>query len=77
MSHESETIEIELIDAVPEHANVRHYDELDEEIKNRFPDLVADDSPNCIEQNTIIAFDNCDCEIVKFTNYYHIIQSEC
>lgn len=77
MSPETRMIEIVPIDTVPEHAKVRHYDELDEEIKEKFPELVADRSRNWSGQDIVAAFGNCGCEIVKFTDYYHIMRGEC
>lgn len=76
MSPESGTIDIEQIDAVSEHATVRHYDEPDEEIKDRFPELVTDGSLDRTEQDVGDVFDICDCEVVKFIDYYHIIRGE-
>lgn len=69
MSPETGTIEIEPIDAVPEHAVVRHYDELDEEIKDRLPQLL-----DHTDSDGMAAFDDCDCEVVKFTEYYRIVR---
>ena len=69
MSPETGTIEIEPIDAVPEDAIVRHYDELDEEINDRLPELLDQ-----TDSNGMAEFDNCDCEVVKFTEYYRIVR---
>lgn len=77
MSPEIGAIDIEPIDVVPEHAMVRHYDELDEEIKDRFLELVTEGSPNRIGQDAGAAFGTCDCEVVKFTDYYQIVRGEC
>lgn len=77
MSSETRTIDIVQIDAVPEHAKVRHYDELDEEIKDRFSELVTNGPLGWTGQDAVAAFDNCDCEVVKFTDYYHIVRGEC
>lgn len=77
MSPEIRTIEVEPVDEIPDHATVRHYDQLDEEIKDRFPEFVTDKALSRIDQDAGAAFGNCDCEVVKFTNYYHIVRGEC
>lgn len=76
MSPETGTIDIKQIDAVSEHATVRHYDELDEETKDRFPEIVTNETLSRTEDMEAV-FDTCDCEVVKFTDYYHIVRSEC
>ena len=69
MTLETEAIAVEPIDTVPEHATVRHYDELDEEIKERFPDLL-----DRTDQGGGAGFDSCDCEVIKFVEYYRIVR---
>lgn len=77
MSPEIGATEIEPIDAVPEHATVRHYDEFDGGIKDGFPKFVADGSLSRTGQDAGTALDNSDCEVVKFTDYYHIVRGAC
>lgn len=69
-------LKVEPVDTVPESGQVRHYDELPEAVREQFPGLVmgneaAERSTDCRPTGAI---ESCDCEFIKFTEYYRIIR---
>lgn len=63
------TVHVEKSEDIPDNASVFHYDELDEEFKDRFPELIESTptkEPVCSEN----VLSNGD--YVKFTDYYRV-----
>lgn len=59
---------VEEVDAVSGDAHVCHYDELDEEAKQRFPSAVGSGEVPVEEELEDLR----DCDLVKFTSYYAV-----
>jgi hypothetical protein len=63
------TVHVEKREDIPDNASVFHYDELDEEFKDQFPELIENTpikEPMCSEN----VLSNGD--YVKFTDYYQV-----
>lgn len=66
-----QSIAVERVRDVPEAAQVRHYDELDEQAKEQFPTLAEHDGSRIpVDRSVAAAFD--ECELVKYTGYYRV-----
>ena len=63
------TVHIEKMESVPDDAAVFHYDELDEDFKYRFPELI-ENAP--IEKPVRPECGLSNGDYVKFTDYYRI-----
>lgn len=63
------TVYVEQIEEIPNDASVFHYDELDEEFKDRFPELI-ENTPTKESMRSGSVLSNGD--YVKFTDYYRI-----
>lgn len=63
------TVHIEQVETVPDGASVFHYDELDEDLKHRFPALIerAPTEEPVRPENVLSNGD-----YVKFTEYYYV-----
>jgi hypothetical protein len=57
------------IDDVPSDSRVRHYDELGEDAKERFPDLAGSNASSVAGSPPD---DLLECDVVKYTDYYAI-----
>lgn len=68
----SNQIKLEQIREVPPDARVCHYDELEDTVKHRFAKVVESDSADSPEGSVVTELDVCGCDIVKFTEYYHL-----
>lgn len=64
-------IAIERVDDVSEASRVRHYDELGETAKERFP-AFADRDGDQIRVDRSVAAEFDECELVKYTGYYRV-----
>lgn len=65
-------IKVERVGEIPPDANVCHYDELDETVKHRFAEAVGSTSTGREEDSSLTALEEINCDIVKFTEYYHL-----
>lgn len=65
-------INLERVREIPPDADVCHYDELDETVKHRFAEAVESTSACREEASSVTALEGIDCDIVKFTEYYHL-----
>lgn len=75
MSLKSSGIRVERVETIPADATVRHVDELDEEVIHHLPELVSagDGSGGRIVDRTVVeVLEDCDWDIVKFTDFYRI-----
>lgn len=63
------TVHVEKIEDIPNDASVFHYDELDEEFKDRFPELI-ENTPTKEPVHSENVLSNGD--YVKFTDYYRV-----
>lgn len=68
----SNQIKLERIREVPADARVCHYDELEETVKHRFAEVVESGSTDSPGGSLVTEVDVCGCDIVKFTEYYHL-----
>jgi hypothetical protein len=62
-------VHVEQVETIPDDAAVFHYDELDDELKHRFPALI-EGTPTEASVRSESVLSNGD--YVKFTEYYHI-----
>lgn len=63
------TVHVEQVDSIPKGATVFHYDELDDELKNRFPALIERaPTKEKVPPESVISSGDC----VKFTDYYRV-----
>lgn len=67
---------VERVESIPESGHVRHFDELPEVVQQRFPSLALEDEveEGTSESQSPAKFDACDCEFIKFTDYYRIVR---
>lgn len=65
-------IKLERVGEIPPDANVCHYDELDAAVKHRFAEAVESGSVSQGENSSITELRSIDCDIIKFTEYYHL-----
>ncbi|GAB3037795.1 hypothetical protein [Natronobiforma cellulositropha] len=63
-------INLRRVDDVPRESSVRHYDELEESVKEQFPTLAAADAR--ISVDSALARELGDCDLVKYTDYYEV-----
>ena len=63
------TVHVEEVAAVPDDAAVFHYDELDEDLKHRFPALIEQAPTEApVRPETVLS----NGDYVKFTEYYRV-----
>jgi len=65
-------IKLERVREITPDADVCHYDELDETAKHRFAEAVGSTSAGRGEDSSVTTLEGVDCDIVKFTEYYHL-----
>ena len=65
-------IKLERVREIPPDADVCHYDELNETAKHRFAEVVGSASACRGKASSVTALEGIDCDIVKFTEYYHL-----
>lgn len=73
MSHStmSQNVTLRKVEEVPGDSRVCHYDELDEETKERFPTLAANDNDApSVDPEAVEGLECCD--LVKYTDYYEV-----
>lgn len=64
------TIHLEQMDSLPDDAAIYHYDELNEDLKEKFPKLIGSSSrKKSIQSKATIS----NGEFIKFTEYYQLI----
>lgn len=68
----SKQIELERVGEIPPDADIRHYDELGETAKHRLAEAVGSVRTSGEEEPLIAELGGCDCDIVKFTEYYQL-----
>lgn len=70
------SLQVERVDSIPETGNIRDFDELTEAVQQQFPRLVleAEVGEGVSKSQSPIPLDSCDCEFIKFTDYYRIVR---
>jgi len=73
MSAKQAQITLERVSEVPETASVRHFDEIDDQLQEVVsPVSHRERSTVTVDPFRAALLDECDCEIVKLTDYYRI-----
>lgn len=67
-------VELEPVQTIPPEADVCHVDELDDEVIAHLSELVTTNSYRVVraDETVVQILKNCSCDIIKFTEFYHI-----
>lgn len=70
------SLQVVRVDSIPETGSVRDFDELPEAVQQQFPCLGLEDEAGeeASDFQAPERLESCDCEFIKFTDYYQIVR---